>query len=384
MDASQSRDSLKAVLLFFSALLFAVAVRPGPQSAWLVLMGTVLIGVLTLSPSRASAPFVVDSQERWSFRLLMAVLAFGLLGVVGWVPSTIGPTTAQLERVPGAVWCLLALATFVTRRRANDVMRWGLVVLAVALTLAVGALHLRAAHGVGFDVLVFHIEAAQALAEGQNPWTDAVTVPDGSLNAEPGDVIVGYVYPPVTAIAYSVGYWVFSDPRVTSLLAWTGYLLVLGALAIRRRSTPGLLTMLLFAALPGWPLVLRAAWSEPLSLVLLAGAYAMWRSSAGSGLTTGLAMASKQYFFATAPLLLLHLVEQHGRQEVVHHGLGACVGFLRDQARIDPLHLFRDEAVLHAALRAVRLVVEGDWTQLHQGGARGAHVGDVVLDADRG
>jgi hypothetical protein len=306
MDASQSRDSLKAVLLFFSALLFALAVRPGPQSAWLVLMGTVLIGVLTLSPSRASAPFVVDSQERWSFRLLMAVLAFGLLGVVGWVPSTIGPTTAQLERVPGAVWCLLALATFVTRRRANDVMRWGLVVLAVALTLAVGALHLRAAHGVGFDVLVFHIEAAQALAEGQNPWTDAVTVPDGSLNAEPGDVIVGYVYPPVTAIAYSVGYWVFSDPRVTSLLAWTGYLLVLGALAIRRRSTPGLLTMLLFAALPGWPLVLRAAWSEPLSLVLLAGAYAMWRSSAGSGLTTGLAMASKQYFFATAPLLLLH------------------------------------------------------------------------------
>jgi hypothetical protein len=40
--------------------------------------------------------------------------------------------------------------------------------------------------------------------------------------------------------------------------------------------------------------------------VLLAGAYAMWRSSAGSGLTTGLALASKQYFFATAPLLLLH------------------------------------------------------------------------------
>ena len=154
--------------------------------------------------------------------------------------------------------------------------------------------------------IVENVEAADALANGLNPYTEAVEVANGAPNAEPGDVITGYVYPPVTAIFYALGQWTLSDPRYTSLFAWILVLTLVGLTVVKERRLQNLYLMLLLAALPGWPLVLRAAWTEPLSLAFLAMAFFLWRRPVASGIGLGLALASKQYFVVSAPLALLH------------------------------------------------------------------------------
>jgi hypothetical protein len=182
----------------------------------------------------------------------------------------------------------------------------GATVLTLTLTSAVSLMHLDQAEGLGLDVHFLHIAAADAMAEGRNPYTDAVEVEDGSPDAEPGDTIVGYPYPPVTAIAYAIGFWIFSEPRITSLLAWLLVLALFGVHAYRNRSRRSLYLMLILASVPGWPLVLRASWTEPLTLSLLALAFFLWRKTPWSGTALGLGLASKQYLIVSAPVALLH------------------------------------------------------------------------------
>src|SRR5262245_21439706 len=51
--------------------------------------------------------------------------------------------------------------------------------------------------------------------------------------------------------------------------------------------------------------------------------------------------------------LLLDLVQQHRGKELVHHGLDLAVRSARDEARVDLLHFFRNEAVLQRAARGI-------------------------------
>jgi hypothetical protein len=205
------------------------------------------------------------------------------------------------------VWACLALGVLVAKGRvAVRVLAIVTTTATLLVTLGVGLIHLDRVEGIGLDVNLLHIAAADAIANGDNPYTDAVVVPNGSPTAEPGDTIIGYPYPPVTAVSYAIGEWVFSDPRFTSLLSWVVVLGLIGLHSIRRQSLPGIATLILLAALPGWPLVLRAGWSEPLSLLFLTWAFFAWRRPVGSGLALGLGLASKQYFAVTAPVALLH------------------------------------------------------------------------------
>ncbi len=107
-------------------------------------------------------------------------------------------------------------------------------------------------------------------------------------------------------VVYAAGEWLVSDPRAISLGAWLAVLAILGVSATRRLDDTRLYLMLVLASVPGWPLVLRAAWTEPLTLLLITIGWSLWRRPATSGTGLGLALASKQYFVVTAPLLLLH------------------------------------------------------------------------------
>jgi hypothetical protein len=49
----------------------------------------------------------------------------------------------------------------------------------------------------------------------------------------------------------------------------------------------------------------------------MAGAVLMWRTRWGSGLNLGFALASKQYFVVTAPVVLLHRDEEWRRRSIV-------------------------------------------------------------------
>lgn len=320
-------------LLLVAFLLFAISVRviTTEVNGLVVLLAVAVLGwSMTLRHKRT--PLLEDlARERgWEIRLLMGVVFLGSVGAAGWSPSAIGPSSTALERLPGLVWVLFGLATYILGRRKTRLVLSILAVSAVAFTIAVGLVHIAEADGIGFDVLFLHQQAADALADGQNPYTDAVEVPNGAPTAQPGDLISGYVYPPVTALAYAAGEWAFADPRYTSLTAWLIVLTAIGVLSVIKRRTDTLLIMLLLAAIPGWPLVLRAAWTEPLSLAFLTLAFVLWRLKAASGAGLGLALASKQYFVVSAPLFLLNRDEGWQKRliltsTVVISTLGAAV-----------------------------------------------------------
>jgi hypothetical protein len=298
----------------------------GSGDALLAVVGFLLLG-MSLRGMGTPQTATAGDDRSWEARLTLGVVLLGVLGALGWSPTTIGETTQLLERAPGMLWALLAATLFLSRARWR-LLPAAIVAVTLVATAAIGVWHLALAEGVGYDVLFLHQEAADALSAGQNPYTDAVEVPDGAPTAEPGDTIVGYPYPPVTLLGYSLGEWVFGDPRFTSLVAWLCALGVVGVGALRGRTHRGVYLMLLLAAIPGWPHVLRAAWTEPLSLALLAGAYALWRRPVSSGLFLGAGVGSKQYFVATAPLLLLHR-DQGWIRRLVTAGLVAVgtVGF---------------------------------------------------------
>ena len=86
-------------------------------------------------------------------------------------------------------------------------------------------------------------------------------------------------------------------------------------------------------------------------------------------------------------LLLLHLVEQHGVDEVVVDGLGlAGLWVVLHKIRIDLGHLFGDKAVLQCArpFGVFGLVMEGDGPEFHKAAARISHILDVFFVPARG
>ena len=292
-------------LLLSATLLFAISVRLGAVSGVFALTGALsLIGSVGLSKRAGQLqdpdPRAIDS------RLLVGAGLFGLLGLIGWSPATIGPSSIFLDRLPGAIFIGIVVVAFALRRRSSQARFLPLVLGALITVAGFGAAHIEATGDLGFDVYHLHVSAAEALGDGENPYTDVVTVPDGSPNAERGDVISGYVYPPTTLVGYSLGHWLTPDARYTSLLSWLVVLGILGFAAVRNKSDRELNLMLLLASLPGLWLVLRAAWTEPLSIMFAAVATALWTHRAASGLGLGAMLSSKQYFLVTAPVFLLH------------------------------------------------------------------------------
>lgn len=304
-DALLIDDGQRRLLLLGAVIFFGLAVRGGVLANMLAVVAGV--GALTMARirRRRSRDSFVSSPASWEVVLLTAVVLFGALGVSGWSGPAIGPSSSLLERLPGAIWIVLGVTLYVMRDRVGP-RRAVIAVcaLTVAFTLVFGVTHLRSAEGVGLDVLFLHQEAAQAMSNGLNPYTDAVAVPNRAPTADPDAEIVGYVYPPVTGVGYSLGQWALGDPRYTSIASWVGVLAILGVWAVRSPMSHLAYLVILLAALPGWPLVLRAAWTEPLSLLLLAVSAAAWRREVRSGVWLGVALASKQYFLVAAPLLL--------------------------------------------------------------------------------
>ena len=306
LNASPRSSRMRDVLLLFSVVLFSLSVRGGRVTSVIAVIACLSLAGAVFARGDVEVGDDGWSERAWEARLMFCVVVLGLLGVAGWSPASIGPTSSDLERLPGVVWIIISVVVFVGGRTASRLFHWSIVVITLAVTLIVGLNHLSAVEHLGLDVYFLHVAAADAIADGLNPYTDAVEVPDGAPTAVESDVITGYVYPPVTAISYAIGHWVFSDPRFTSLIAWMAFLALIGITGIRGRTRRGLLVMVLMASIPGWPLVLRAAWTEPLGLALLGAAFSLWNAATKSGLLVGLALASKQYFAVTAPLLLLH------------------------------------------------------------------------------
>ena len=291
-----------ALYLLAAVVFFGLAIRGGVLSSVVAVMAG--LATLTMVVTARVPAQNEDRAMRLETALAGSVLVFAVLGVAGH-GSSAAPSSG-LDRLPGVLWAGLVVVLFVSRQRGGTrraVVLVSVVTLAFSILFGINAIESARE---GYDVLFLHQEAAEALAAGLNPYTDAVTFPNGAPTAEPGDQIVGYVYPPITAIAYAIGEWTFDDPRYTSLASWVGLLSLFSVWAVRRPRSHLPYLLLLLASLPGWPLVLRAAWTEPFSLLLLAAAAAVWPRGAVSGSWLGLGLASKQYFAVAAPFLFLY------------------------------------------------------------------------------
>jgi hypothetical protein len=275
-------------LMLFAVSAFALASTHGrPSSAALLAVIGFMLLMVSPQAGKGSIPLLRTSGTA---ALVTIVLGWGTPAME--YPET-GLATLALW-MGGPLFGSIAMIFASQSRRAR-----GLAAVAVAASVAfvtVGIMVEYQGSLTGTDVYLFHVAAAGALESGVDPYSDAITVPDGSPYAAAGSVIRGYPYPPVTLSAYAGATLALGDPRWASALAW---LMVVGSLAWRggaREREQALAALLVLGASPSWRMVEFSAWTEPITLLLFAiVAYGWERGPHVAGFVLGLALASKQY-----------------------------------------------------------------------------------------
>lgn len=300
-------------ILYIAAIGFfsAAAVSPRPTVAAIsAILGLASLGVAVRRP--------VTMLPR-SMGAFGAVITVVVLLIAAY--QTVGPFSDGALEVRGLWVALIGLASVAAMlgdlygpaRRAAVVLA---IVSMLLITLVMALTEWRSDRGV--DVYLMHQAAGEALLAGHNPYGEAVRVPNGSPFAEPGSMITGYPYPPVTAVSYGLVGGV-GDSRVVSLIAWALVAGWLAVHAIRRdeRSQFALAVLLIAVTAPVWPVIWFAGWIEPLSVVLLLAALLLWRDRpVASAILLGLMLATKQYFVFLAPLVLMHGAQRMRRATI--------------------------------------------------------------------
>lgn len=183
------------------------------------------------------------------------------------------------------------------------------VPLLLGVHLVLGLWLLEASPGPLIDVTVWHREALEALAAGQNPY--ALTMPNiyGRTDwyapglADAARVHVGYPYPPLSLLLAAPGHWLFGDYRYANLLALTasGWLL-----AYARPSWLSRGAAALFLFTPKMFFVLEQGWTEALAVLAMAAVvFCACRAPRALPYAFGALLATKQYFVLLAPVAFL-------------------------------------------------------------------------------
>jgi len=275
----------------------------------------------------------------------------GLIGLALFAAVWIGdPTYTFFPSPPTALVLGLMVVPFITgigivlrppSLRSLSVWVWTSIILVALL----GAIVIRATGGEGIDVMFLHRQAAAAITAGESPYGPAVDVPNGSPYAEPGERIVGYPYPPITLLAFSLGEWLLGDPRWTAWAAAAVVLAVLTARALRTRDHKVIAIAVFLALVPGWPLMMQTGWTEVVGIALLVGSAVLWKRPLVSSVLLGLAFASKQYFAVAIPFLLFHPMTK-GRRSLIAVGVAAMT--LVPAFLLDPPGAWQAMVVFHA------------------------------------
>lgn len=200
----------------------------------------------------------------------------------------------------GAV-AITAALSMAMRTRHRQVLAGILIIVMVVIF---GAVTVVANPDSGVDVQYAHEEAAALLLDGRNPYSDMVIADTSPSDVNQG-VIVGYSYPPVSLITYSVAEW-FGDSRFANVVL-IGVLLAL-VLAQAIRSFPnGAVLVGVLATVPFLGGLIIAGWTEPLQAVLIVAAAVLHRRWFLSGVLLGAAVASKQYMIlALVPFVAMN------------------------------------------------------------------------------
>jgi Glycosyltransferase family 87 len=310
------------------------------QVGVLVPLAGALLGVAALTLGLLD-PSTFDSRWRVTGLIGLALFAAVWVGDPTYTFFPSPPTTLVLGLmvVPFVTGLWLMLSP--TSQKSLSVWVW----ISIGLVAVLGAVAIRATGGEGIDVMFLHEQAAAAIAAGDSPYGPAVDVPNGSPYAEPGERIVGYPYPPVTLVAFSLGEWLFGDPRWTGWVAAVVVLTVLAGRALHTSDDAVVATAVLLALVPGWPLMLQTGWTEGVTIALLVGSALLWKRRLASSVLLGLAFASKQYFAVAIPFLLLHPMTK-GRRSLIVVGVAAIT--LVPAFLVDPSGAWQAMVVFHA------------------------------------
>lgn len=270
-------------------VLFGGAIR-GPVSGLLVALG-VAVGWIAWRRT----DLVVDTRFAGACAALLGVLGL-ILGVVR------NPIASPAELV---AWPLAGIAASMAVIYRPDLRRPVVVVSGLMLFLASSILMTEiAGSDSGIDVYLSHKAATDALERGDDPYGEAVRVPNTSPFVE-GEIIVGYSYPPVALAGFALSDLVTGDPRWATVLA-------IGALAVVGVTRGGAHPLLLvFLAAPIWRYFVFSGWTEALTLLLFVASAALWsRQPRLSAMLLGLALVSKQYLIVLLPVLLAMRVDR--------------------------------------------------------------------------
>ena len=297
-DMRPSRSGLRMLAI---ALVVFAASSSRPALAAIVALAGLILFAWSL---KTSLPQAFGNEHRLASVAALAVVLGAMMSPFSRIPDSI-ETVRPLLLALGVTAC--GVTFFAGARLGGKRLAVGLGLLVVLVATA-ALVSTEWNSNLGTDIYHAHRAAGAALIEGENPYTDAVRFFDGSPYREDDRIIEGYPYPPVVLITYGLA-GAFTDPRLISALAWLGLLAWMGWRGARfdHGSEVALGAFLILATLPIWSMVWYAAWTEPLSLVLLALAAAAWkRRSVVASVLLGLALSSKQYLVFLAPLVIFH------------------------------------------------------------------------------
>jgi hypothetical protein len=354
----------------------AIQVREGygaPAAFVLLTVGVVAVLLAVVLPTQG---WIEAGLRRVLPTLLVAALVEQLHALVrvpparpfalvpGWQPTFVLAAVAA------------AVAAFAVAWTRGGLRRAGLVaLLGIHLVLGIWTIRVQATPRPPIDVFLFQRDAVAALLGGVDPYSITFANPYGSgayygpgMVAD-GRLLFGFVYPPLSLYASTLGQWVGGDVRYAQLLAMT---LAAALMATTRRGGPvGGLAAGLYLFTPRNLFVLEQSWTEPFVVLFLAAT--VWCAARHPRLAPwalGLFLGIKQYVVLALPLALLlarpPMTLAGFRAVVVRAVLVAAAvtlplalldvpGFVRAVVTLQFVQPFRPEALSYLGLLAGRV-----------------------------
>lgn len=332
-------------LLVAAAALLAVTMRRvgSPTLGTLAALAVLLVVASSLGVVSEHTYRSRDLQARW----LVSVLGLGYLFFAFWNVSHGDMAYGWFVGALGAtgLWVAWRLEL------AQNASLWVTTGLALVILGIVSVVAIQVLPDPVIDVMMVNEAGADALANGDNPYV-AVVVDNTNPFASAASEFVGYVYPPVALVTYSLSEWFLGDTRWANVIAVGIFVLVLASPWRKRESSLAkyvMLATLAMVLLPSLTFLLRHGWTEPIALPFFGAAVLTWRKQPVlSAVLLGLAFATKQYFVLLAPLLLAWDDEFRWRRVVISGGV--VVATLAPFVALDPGAFW--EAVVGQSLTA--------------------------------
>jgi len=267
---------------------FSYVALPLVVLGWLVLAAVVLSRPALRAPNRSELTGVAF--------IVVATALFLRVERYMYAGDNIRPI-----QVAFALAALGAAATLVPRLARSATAE----AVALGLAVAAGLVTIAFVDDAGIDVWYLLQQSSDGLLDGRNMYEQEWVGSNGLQDV--------YPYLPVTTVLLAPFRWAYGDVRYGLLVAAALSVVVARLLTAPRvgwrespRYVPALLPLLIVVA-PKWPFLIDQSWTEPLLVLLLAGALlALARNRPTLAvIALALALASKQHVALLLPLFAL-------------------------------------------------------------------------------